>query len=263
MPRYKLTLEYDGGPFVGWQRQENGLSVQGALEQAVLRYTGETVTAHAAGRTDAGVHAYGQVAHVDLVRADPARKVREALNAHLRPHPVAVVEAEEVDDTFHARFSAVERSYVYRILNRRAPAVLEAGKVWWVPQPLDADAMHAAGQELVGQHDFTSFRAAECQANSPVKTIDELVVSRQGEHVEMFVRARSFLHHQVRNIIGTLSLVGLGRWSHDDVRRALEARNRAKAGPTAPPTGLYFRAVRYQNAAGLQHPLPGPDGETR
>lgn len=252
MPRYKLTLEYDGGPFVGWQRQTNGLSVQGALEQAALRYTGETVTAHAAGRTDAGVHAYGQVAHIDLHRADPARKVREALNAHLRPHPVAVVEAEEVDETFHARFSAVERSYLYRILNRRAPAVLDAGKVWWVPQPLDVEAMHDAGQALVGCHDFTSFRAAECQSNSPVKTVDELVVTRRGETVEMYVRARSFLHHQIRNFIGTLSLVGLGRWTRGDVEQALEARNRAKAGPTAPPTGLYFYRVRYGTPAGRQ-----------
>ncbi|NKD88543.1 tRNA pseudouridine(38-40) synthase TruA [Haematospirillum sp. 15-248] len=249
MPRYKLTLEYDGSAFVGWQRQTNGLSVQQAIEEAAQRYCGVLPVAHAAGRTDSGVHALGQIAHIDLGRADPAEKVRDAINAHLRPLPVAVRQAERVDDDFHARFSALERSYVYRILCRRAHPVLEHGKVWWVARPLNAEAMHEAGQVLVGNHDFTSFRATECQSRSPVKTLDLLTVTHtpvpEGSLIEIFVRARSFLHHQVRNMVGTLSLVGTGKWTDRDVRKALEARSRSSAGPTAPACGLYFFEVRY------------------
>lgn len=245
MTRYKLTIEYDGTGYVGWQRQDNGPSVQQAIETAVTRYCGETPTLHAAGRTDAGVHALGQVAHVDIARGDPARKVRDALNAHLRDEAVAIVEVEEVSEDFHARFSARERSYVYRIVNRRAKLVLDAGRAWWVAKPLDAEAMHAAAQELVGHHDFSSFRASECQAQSPIKTLDELAVSRRGDVVEIYARARSFLHHQIRNFAGTLALAGEGKWTPADVRAVLEARDRSKAGPTAPPQGLYFLRVEY------------------
>lgn len=245
MPRYKLTLEYDGGPFVGWQRQDNGPSVQQALETAAFRYCGERLTAHASGRTDAGVHALGQVAHLDIARGDPAAKVLSALNALLRPAPVAVVEAEDVPDDFHARFSCLGRSYIYRILNRRAPPAVEAGRVWWMSRPLDAEAMHEAAQELVGSHDFTSFRASECQANSPHKTLDTLTVTRQGDVIEVYARARSFLHHQVRNMVGTLVLAGEGKWTPADVRAALAARNRAKAGQTAPACGLFFLKAYY------------------
>lgn len=245
MPRFKLTIEYDGGPFVGWQRQENGPSVQGALEDAVRGYCQVDALVQGAGRTDAGVHALGQVAHVDLPRDDRPEVVANALNAHLRPHPVAVLIAERVGEDFHARFSAVERGYLYRIVNRRAPAVLEAGRAWWVAAPLEAAAMHDAAQALVGRHDFSSFRAAECQADSPVKTIDEINVTCTGETISVTVRARSFLHHQVRNIVGTLKFVGEGKWTKADVEAALEARDRAAAGPTAPPEGLYLTSVKY------------------
>lgn len=245
MPRFKLTIEYDGTAFVGWQRQENGMSVQEALETAVERYCQIKGLVHGAGRTDAGVHALAQVAHVDLPRNDRPEVVANALNAHLRPHLVSVLKAELVDDEFHARFSAIERGYEYRILNRRAPAALEAGKVWWIPAPLDAAAMHEAAQVLVGKHDFTSFRAAECQAESPVKTLDAIAVSRQAEMIVLTTRARSFLHHQVRNIVGTLRTVGEGKWTARDVARALEARDRSAGGQTAPPTGLYLTHVKY------------------
>ena len=245
MTRYKLTLEYDGGPFVGWQRQANGVSVQSALEDAILRYSGEQATVHAAGRTDAGVHALGQVAHVDIARGDSAYKVREALNALIRPAPVAIVAAEVVDEHFHARFSCIGRSYVYRVLNRRAPPALEAGRVWWLARPLDAEAMAEAAVHLLGRHDFTSFRAAECQADSPLRTLDVLTVSHTGDLIEVRAEARSFLHHQVRNIVGTLAQIGVGRWSPDAMAAILAARSRAAAGPTAPPDGLFFIAARY------------------
>jgi tRNA pseudouridine38-40 synthase len=245
MPRFKLTIEYDGSPFVGWQRQDNGPSVQAALEDAVRGYCQVNECVHGAGRTDAGVHALGQVAHVDLPRDDSPHVVVNALNAHLRPHPIAVLTAEKVGEDFHARFSAVERSYEYRILNRRAAPALDAGRVWWMAQPLDAGAMHAAAQTLIGNHDFTSFRASECQADSPVKTLDQLDVSRQGEMVVVTARARSFLHHQVRNMVGTLKLVGEGKWTSRDVASALAAKNRAAAGPTAPAEGLYLTRVKY------------------
>jgi tRNA pseudouridine38-40 synthase len=245
MPRYRLTLEYDGAPFVGWQRQENGPSVQAAVEDAIAGFCGERVTVHAAGRTDAGVHALGQVAHFDIDKDAEPDTVRDALNAHLRPSPVAVLEAERAAEDFHARFSAVERRYLYRILNRRAPPVLERGRVWHVGAPLDAAAMHEAAQALVGRHDFSTFRASECQADSPVKTLDQLDVSRVGEEIHVTARARSFLHHQVRNMAGTIKFVGEGKWRRSDVETALAARDRAKGGPTAPAEGLYLVGVRY------------------
>jgi len=245
MTRWKLTVEYDGTGLVGWQRQDNGPSVQATLETAVHRFCGETVTVHGAGRTDAGVHALGQVAHADIEKLTDADTVRDALNAHLRPDPIAVLSAEAVDDDFHARFSATGRAYLYRIANRRPPLTLEAGRAWHVTPPLDSDAMHHAAQALIGRHDFTSFRASLCQANSPVKTLSALDVSRDGDIVLIRARARSFLHHQVRNIAGTLMLVGIGKWGRADVEAALAARDRAAAGQTAPAHGLYLTEVFY------------------
>ena len=245
MTRYRVTLEYDGTGFVGWQRQENGPSIQAALEDAIAGFCGERVTVHGAGRTDAGVHALGQVAHFDLEKDTDAQTVREALNAHLRPHPIAVLEAQAADPDFHARFDAIERRYLYRIVNRRAPPTLTRDRVWHVAVPLDAEAMHEAAQVLVGKHDFTSFRAAECQAKSPVKSLDEIAVTRTGEEVQLTARARSFLHHQVRNFTGTLKLVGEGKWNVSQVKDALAARDRAAAGPTAPAHGLYLVGVSY------------------
>jgi tRNA pseudouridine38-40 synthase len=249
VPRYKLTLEYNGGPFVGWQRQANGSSVQQAVEEAIGRFCGEDVRTTCAGRTDAGVHALGQVAHVDLGRDWPADTVRDAVNFHLRPLPVAVLAAEIVPDDFDARHSALRRHYRYRMVNRRAPLTVDRGLAWHVVEPLDADAMHAAAQRLVGRHDFTSFRAAECQAASPVKTLERLEVSRSGEAIVIEAAARSFLHHQVRNMAGTLRLVGAGRRTADDVTAALGARDRSAAGPTAPPDGLFFVAADYPTMA--------------
>jgi tRNA pseudouridine38-40 synthase len=246
--RYKITVEYDGGDFVGWQRQANGPSVQAALEQAIHRFCGETVLVEGAGRTDAGVHALAQAAHFDLQKETTADTVMKALNFHLKPAPVAVLTAEEVPDDFHARFSAIRRAYLYRIVNRRAPLALERGRAWFVPQPLDAAAMHAAAQMLVGHHDFTSFRASECQAKSPVKTLDVLSVARDGDLIEVRAEARSFLHHQVRNFVGSLKLVGEGKWSAGDLKAALEACDRAAAGPTAPAAGLYLTEVGYPPA---------------
>jgi tRNA pseudouridine38-40 synthase len=245
MTRFKLTLEYDGADFVGWQRQDNGPSVQAALEAAVIAFCGETVTLHGAGRTDSGVHATGQVAHLDLARETTAKTLRDALNFHLKPQPVAVLAAEAVADDFHARFSARGRRYLYRIVNRPAPLALERGRAWFVPQPLDADAMQAAAERLLGRHDFTSFRAKECQAASPVKTLDELRVTRDGSEIAVEAAALSFLHHQVRNMVGSLHWVGCGKWTPDDLARALAARARAAAGPTAPACGLYLTAVIY------------------
>ena len=245
MPRYKLTLEYDGGPFVGWQTQATGPSIQAALEEAVFKLSGERTLVIGAGRTDAGVHALGQVAHVDLARAFPAWTVRDGLNAHLRPLPIAVLAAAEVDDAFHARFSARERSYRYRIINRRGLLALDRGRAWLVTAPLDAEAMVAGASVLVGRHDFTSFRASGCQARSPEKTLDALIVERRGDEIVIDARARSFLHHQVRNMVGTLKLVGEGKWSPGDVAAALAARDRSRGGPTAPADGLYLVAVCY------------------
>jgi tRNA pseudouridine38-40 synthase len=248
VPRYRLTLEYDGGPFVGWQRQTSGPSVQAALEAALAKFTGEAPEATAAGRTDAGVHALGQVVHVDLARDWQPQKICDALNYHLRPDPVSAIAAAQVPDTFHARLSAIRRSYLYRILNRRAPPALEAGRVWHVERTLDVEAMHDAAQALVGHHDFTSFRASICQARSPVKTLDRLAVRRVGDEIHVDASARSFLHHQVRNLVGTIAQVGLGKWSRRDVERALAARDRRAAGPTAPAEGLYLVDVGYPGA---------------
>jgi tRNA pseudouridine38-40 synthase len=245
MPRYRLLLEYDGGPYVGWQRQENGVSVQQVLEEAIFALAGERAETVAAGRTDAGVHALGQVAHFDLARDFEPDTVRDALNFHMKPNPIAVREATIAPPDFHARFSAKARSYVYRIANRRARLALDFGGKWWVPVPLDAAAMHDAARVLVGRHDFTTFRASLCQAQSPVKTLDVLTVERGGEDIVIAARARSFLHHQVRNMVGTLRLVGEGKWSVVDVKTALEARDRTRGGPTAPPEGLYLMEVRY------------------
>ena len=245
MARYKLVIEYDGGPFVGWQAQATGSSAQTVLEAAVFKLTGEPATVHAAGRTDAGVHAFGQVAHLDLSRDWKPDVLRNALNAHVRPHPVSILSAEIVADRFHARFDAIKRHYLYRIVSRRAPLALERGRAWWLPIGIDADAMHAAAQLLIGKHDFTTFRAAQCQAKSPVKTLDRLDVARFGETIEIRAEARSFLHHQVRSIVGSLKLVGDGRWTIADMRRALEARNRTACGPVAPPQGLYLVRVDY------------------
>ena len=243
--RWKLTIEYDGSPYVGWQRQENGASVQAAIEQAILKLTGETVTITAAGRTDAGVHGLGQVAHADIAKALVPDKMRDALNAHLRPHPVVVLTAEIVADDFHARFDATARHYLYRIVNRRAPLTFDIAKAWQVAAPLDAEAMHAAAQRLVGHHDFTTFRAAECQAKSPVKTLDRLDVSRVGEEITVRASARSFLHHQVRSMVGTLKMVGTGKMTAHDVAAVLAARDRTQCGPVAPPDGLYLVRVDY------------------
>lgn len=245
MSRYRLIVEYDGTDFVGWQRQENGLAVQQVIEEAIQRFCGERPTVFAAGRTDAGVHALGQVVHFDLIREAEPDTVRDAINFHLRPAAVAVLSAERAPEDFHSRFSAVGRAYLYRIANRRAPLVLDRGRAWWVPVPLDAEAMHAAAQELVGRHDFSSFRAAECQADSPVKTLSGLDVARHGDEIRVTARARSFLHHQVRNMVGTLKRVGEGKWSAADVARILDGRDRALAGPTAPACGLYLTEVLY------------------
>ena len=245
MPRYKLLIEYDGALFVGWQVQDNGLSVQGVLMAAVAAFCGEQVPVQGAGRTDAGVHALGQVAHIALAKAWDTDTIRDAINAHLRPYPVAVLAAEGVADDFDARFSARTRHYVYRIINRRADLALDAGRAWRIPRPLDASAMREAAQCLVGRHDFTTFRAAECQAKSPVKTLDRLDVERDRDEVRIHASARSFLHHQVRSMVGSLVQVGEGRWSADDLARALAARDRKACGPVAPPDGLYLVKVDY------------------
>ncbi len=245
MARYRLTIEYDGTDFVGWQRQENGLSVQAVLESAAKAFCGEDVTAFAAGRTDAGVHALAMTIHIDIAKAPPADKVRDAINQHMRPHPVAILAAEAVSDDFHACFSCLRRSYEYRIINRRAPLALDAGRAWRVPQRLDADAMHEAAQCLVGKHDFTTFRAAACQSQSPVKTLDEISVSRIGDEVLVRCAARSFLHHQVRSMTGSLVEVGKGKWRARDLKDALNAADRKRCGQVAPPEGLYFVRADY------------------
>jgi tRNA pseudouridine38-40 synthase len=245
MPRYRLTIEYNGGPFVGWQRQDKDASVQGALEEAIEKLSAARVTVTGAGRTDAGVHAFGQVAHFDLEKSFEAAKIRDALNHYLRPQPVVVLDAALVADDFHARFSATARHYFYRILNRRSPPALEEGRVWHVSTKLDAEAMHHAAQALVGQHDFTTFRAAECQAASPVKTLDRLDVSQRADEIHIEASARSFLHHQIRSFAGSLKLVGEGKWHQRDIAKALAAKDRAECGPVAPPDGLYLVRVDY------------------
>ena len=246
MPRYKLTIEYDGTPFSGWQIQADALTVQGVLTAAVEALSGERVLVQGAGRTDAGVHARGQVAHIDLARDWETDTVRDALNAHLRPHPIAVLNAERVGDDYNARMSARKRHYIYRIVNRRADLTVDLRHAWRVPRPLDTAAMQEGAQRLVGKHDFTTFRSTECQANSPVKTLDRLDVTRAGDIVEVHASARSFLHNQVRSMVGSLVLVGDGKWSPDDLARVLAARDRTACGPVAPPDGLYLMHVDYR-----------------
>jgi tRNA pseudouridine38-40 synthase len=243
--RYRLTLEYDGGPFVGWQRQAEGASVQGALEDAIAKFSGSRATVSGAGRTDAGVHALGQVAHFDLEKPYEPGTVRDALNHFLRPAPVVVLDAAVAAADFHARFSATGRHYLFRILNRRSPPALARGRAWHVTRTLDAEAMHQAAQLLVGHHDFTTFRAAECQARSPLKTLDRLDVFRRGDEIHIEASARSFLHHQIRSFAGSLKLVGEGKWKAADLKAALEAKDRAACGPVSPPDGLYLMKVDY------------------
>jgi tRNA pseudouridine38-40 synthase len=245
MTRFALTVEYDGRPFMGWQRQSHGPSVQEAIEKAVLEITGETVAVHAAGRTDAGVHATGMCVHLDIARTITPFRLMEALNARLRPAPVAILACEAVADDWHARFSCLARHYEYRIIIRRAPLTFENGLAWRVPTPLDGAAMAEGAARLVGRHDFTTFRSAHCQADSPLRTLDRLDVVQDGERISIFASARSFLHHQVRSMVGCLALVGQGKWSADDLQVALEARDRAKLGLNAPPDGLYFRRADY------------------
>lgn len=245
MTRFRLTIEYDGGPFMGWQRQPHGPSVQQAIEEAVTAITGEETLVYGAGRTDAGVHALAMTAHVDIAKPITPFRLGEAINAKLRPHPVAILACEPVADDWHARFDCIGRRYFYRIVNRRARLALETGRAWRIPQPLDEAAMHEAAQELVGRHDFTTFRSAHCQSASPVKTLDRLDVRREGEVVTIEADARSFLHHQVRSMVGCLALVGQGKWSTEDMRAALEAADRAQLGLNAPPDGLYFVEAVY------------------
>ena len=250
MPRYRLEIEYDGGRYAGWQRQAGQASVQGAIEQAIFVFTGEEVTLRGAGRTDAGVHALGQVAHVDLTRDWPPDTVRDAVNAHMgmAGETVAIIDAEKAVDDFDARFWATGRHYLYRIVNRRARLALEAGRAWWVPKPLDAGAMQEAARHLLGRHDFTTFRSVHCQAKSPLRTLDRLDVVRDGEAIEICASARSFLHNQVRSMVGSLKRVGEGGWEPADVKAALEARNRAACAGLAPPEGLYLVGVDYAGA---------------
>jgi len=248
MPRYKLIVEYDGGPYNGFQAQAEQPSVQASLERAVTAFSGESDRIHVAGRTDAGVHATGQVAHVDLERRWKSDTVRNAVNAHLVPEPIAVIAAEEVEADFHARFSAIGRRYLYRVLDRRAPAVLDRGRVYWVKTPLDAGAMHAAAQVLLGHHDFTTFRDVRCQAKSPMRTLDAAAATRVGAEVHLTFAARAFLHRQVRSLVGSLVEVGVGRWSAADLKAALDAKDRARCGPVAPAQGLYLTGVEYSQA---------------
>jgi tRNA pseudouridine38-40 synthase len=243
--RWRLKIEYDGGPFMGWQRQDHGPSVQQALEEALHKMTGEQAQFIAAGRTDAGVHALAMSAHVDIARARTPHRLREGLNALVRPQPISVLDVEQVEDDWHARFSCVGRRYLYRILSRRAPPALDAGRVWHIPVPLDLEAMREGGACLVGRHDFTTFRSAQCQSDSPVKTLDRLDVEKFGDEVHVTAAARSFLHHQVRSMVGCLALVGRGQWSPHDMKKALEAKDRAALGFNAPPHGLYFVEAVY------------------
>jgi tRNA pseudouridine38-40 synthase len=243
--RFKIIVEYDGRPFMGWQRQPHGPTVQAAIEDAAQSICREPVTVHAAGRTDTGVHGLAMVAHMDITRTMTPFRLIEGINALLRPAPVAILSCEPIADDFHARFSCVARHYEYRIINRRAPLTIDAGKAWRIVLPLDADAMHSAAQVLIGHHDFTTFRSAHCQADSPLRTLDRLDVTRDGDRVRVFASARSFLHHQVRSMVGCLALVGERKWSADDLRSALEARNRNALGFNAPPDGLYFMGADY------------------
>jgi tRNA pseudouridine38-40 synthase len=243
--RWRLTIEYDGGPFMGWQRQDHGPSVQQTLEEALRRMTTEVAAFTAAGRTDAGVHAVAMTAHVDVMKSLTAHRLREGLNALVRPHPIAILDVAEVADDWHARFSCIGRRYRYRILNRRAPPALDVGRVWHIAVPLDLEAMQQGAAQLVGRHDFTTFRSAHCQSDSPVKTLDALEITKVGEEIHVEAAARSFLHHQVRSMVGCLALVGRNQWQPDDMRKALEARDRAALGLNAPPHGLYFVEAVY------------------
>lgn len=245
MTRWRLTIEYCGTPFMGWQRQDHGPSVQQTLEEAIGRMTGEQVIFNAAGRTDAGVHALGMTAHVDIVRSLTPHRLKEGLNALVRPEPVSVLKVEQVSDDWHARFSCIGRRYLYRILNRRSPPALDHGRVWHVPIPLDVERMRQGAAYLVGRHDFTTFRSAQCQSDSPVKTLDALEVIQKGDEIHITAAARSFLHHQVRSMVGCLALVGRGQWQPEEMRRALEARDRSALGFNAPPHGLYFVEAIY------------------
>ena len=249
MTRWRLTIEYDGGPFMGWQRQDNGPSVQGQVEAAIFRMTGELATVHGAGRTDSGVHARAMSAHVDIAKHLTAHRLRDGMNALVRPDPIAILAANPVADDWHARFSCIGRRYEYRILNRRAPPAIERGHVWHIATPLDAEAMADGAALLVGRHDFTTFRSVQCQSKSPVKTLDRLEVVRDGEHIRIRADARSFLHHQVRSMVGCLAMVGRGQWSPADIKSALDARNRAALGLNAPPDGLYFVEAIYPQAS--------------
>ena len=245
MTRWRLTIEFDGAPFMGWQRQDHGPSVQQALEEAIHRMTGELTAVHGAGRTDAGVHALAMSAHADIAKTLTEHRLREGLNALVRPHPISVLAVEQVADDWHARFSCIGRKYLYRILNRRAPPALDRGRIWHVPIQLDADAMAEGAAMLVGRHDFTTFRSVHCQSESPVKTLDRLEVARRGEEIHVEAAARSFLHHQVRSMVGCLALVGRGQWQPDDMRRALDAKDRSELGLNAPSEGLYFVEAVY------------------
>jgi tRNA pseudouridine38-40 synthase len=245
MTRFALTIEFDGGPYMGWQWQDHGPSVQGAIQEAIFKTTGEKTLVYSAGRTDAGVHALGMRAHVDIEKPLSAFRIMEAINAQLRPHPIAVLACEEVPQEWHARYSCLGRSYEYRILNRRAPLTLEKGRVWRIGPDLDASAMHDAAQLLVGLHDFTTFRSTACQSASPVKTLDRLDVRREGLHVIVEAAALSFLHHQVRSMVGCLAAVGLGRWTAADLQAARDAKDRASLAENAPPDGLYFVHANY------------------
>ena len=259
MPRYRITIEYDGTPFVGWQVQAAGATVQAALQDAIAKFSGETVSVRGAGRTDSGVHALGQVAHFDLARAWEPYRIREAMNFHLKPAPAAVLECTEAAPSFDARFSATRRHYIYRLLTRRAPPVFERDRVWWLTLPLDWTVMAAAAEVLVGTHDFTTFRATQCQAKSPIKTLDRFSVIRSGDEIRCEVSARSFLHNQVRSMVGSLKLVGEGKWSKDDLARALSARERTACGTVAPAAGLYLARVDYGAADGQSESGEGDD----
>jgi tRNA pseudouridine38-40 synthase len=243
--RWRLIIEYDGGPFMGWQRQDHGPSVQQALEEALYKMTGETAQFFAAGRTDAGVHALAMSAHADVMKSLTPTRLREGLNALVRPHPIAILDVSEVAEDWHARFSCIGRRYLYRILNRRAPPALDAGRVWHIAPSLDIEAMRDGARHLVGRHDFTTFRSAQCQSDSPVKTLDALDVAKVGEEIHVTAAARSFLHHQVRSMVGCLAMVGRGQWAPEDIAKALEARDRAALGFNAPPQGLYFVEAIY------------------
>ncbi len=262
MPRYRITIEYDGTSFAGWQRQTKDVSIQGLLEDAILKFSQESVGVRGAGRTDAGVHALAQVAHFDLSKSWASGRVRDAMNFHLRPHPIGVIACSEAEAGFDARFSAIQRHYKYRLLTRRAPPILDRNRVWWTMQELDAGAMHDAAYALVGKHDFTTFRAAQCQATSPIKTLDRFDISRDGDEIVCEVSARSFLHHQVRSMVGSLKLVGEGKWSRGDIAAALAARSREACGPVAPASGLYLVAVDYppqEVSSSLYPPSPSPE----